>query len=141
MEQAVSGFRASVVGDYELDAEIVDQLCNLFQKNAALLLSEKAVKVKKAADEKPVKPVKPVKPASEKAEKSEKPATEKAPRKKSAYNLFVKEKMQDETIKSLNHKDKMKRIAEMWQTCDKETYTKMAAELGDVDTLTIVTTQ
>jgi hypothetical protein len=29
----------------------------------------------------------------------------------------------------------------MWQTCDKETYTKMAAELGDVDTLTIVTTQ
>ena len=128
MEQAVSGFRASVVGDYELDAEIVDQLCNLFQKNAALLLSEKSeksVKVKKPAVEKVEKPVK----------------AEKAPRKKSAYNLFVKEKMQDETIKSLNHKDKMKRIAEMWQTCDKETYTKMAAELGDVDTLTIVTTQ
>jgi len=138
MEQAVSGFRASVVGDYELDAEIVDQLCNLFQKNAALLLSEKPVKVKKAAAEKPVKPASE---KSEKAEKAEKPATEKAPRKKSAYNLFVKEKMQDETIKSLNHKDKMKRIAEMWQTCDKETYTKMAAELGDVDTLTIVTTQ
>jgi hypothetical protein len=134
MEQAVSGFRASVVGDYELDAEIVDQLCDLFQKNAALLLSvkaEKPVKVKKAE-----KAEKPVKPAAEKAEKAEK-----APRKKSAYNLFVKEKMQDETIKSLNHKDKMKRIAEMWQTCDKETYTKMAAELGDVDTLTIVTTQ
>ena len=134
MEQAVSGFRASVVGDYELDAEIVDQLCDLFQKNAALLLSvkaEKPVKVKKAE-----KAEKPVKPAAEKAEKAEK-----APRKKSAYNLFVKEKMQDETIKSLNHKDKMKRIAEMWQTCDKETYTKMAAELGDVDTLTIVNTQ
>ena len=134
MEQAVSGFRASVVGDYELDAEIVDQLCDLFQKNAALLLSvkaEKPVKVKKAE-----KAEKPVKPAAEKAEKAEK-----APRKKSAYNLFVKEKMQDETIKSLYHKDKMKRIAEMWQTCDKETYTKMAAELGDVDTLTIVTTQ
>jgi len=134
MEQAVSGFRASVVGDYELDAEIVDQLCNLFQKNAALL--EKPAKAKKAAAEKPLKP------ASEKAEKAEKvEKSEKAPRKKSAYNLFVKEKMQDETIKSLNHKDKMKRIAEMWQTCDKETYTKMAAELGDVDTLTIVTTQ
>ena len=157
MDKAVADFRSSVVGDYELDTEIVDQLCNLFRQNATPLLkptkksseksekSDKADKADKAekSDKASVATEKSVAKASAKAAKDEKAsvATEKAPRKKSAYNLFVKEKMQDVGIKGIDHKDKMKRIAEMWQTCDKEMYTKMAAELGDVDTLTIVTSQ
>ena len=148
MDKAVASFRSSVVGDYELDTEIVDQLCNLFRQNASALVStpvrtskkaEKSEKVEKV--EKPSVVEKVEKPSA--AEKSAKPAekADKAPRKKSAYNLFVKEKMQDADIKSLSHKDKMSKIAEKWKTCDKEIYAKMAAELGDVDTLTIVTSQ
>ena len=151
MDKAVASFRSSVVGDYELDTEIVDQLCNLFRQNASTLVStpvrtskkaEKVEKVEKpSAAEKSEKSEKVEKPSA--AEKSAKPAekADKAPRKKSAYNLFVKEKMQDADIKSLSHKDKMSKIAEKWKTCDKEIYAKMAAELGDVDTLTIVTSQ
>ncbi len=145
MENAVAQFRSSVVAEYELDTEIVDQLCNLFRKNAEGLTCATA-KPKKAKAEKTTtdtasvatttKSVKSTGKAA-KAEKAEK--TDKVPRKKSAYNLFVKEKMQDADIKSLSHKDKMSKIAEKWQTCDKEKYAKMAAELGEVDTVTIVT--
>jgi hypothetical protein len=151
MENAVAQFRSSVVAEYELDTEIVDQLCNLFRKNAEGLTCAPA-KAKKAKAEKgatdtasetaSVKTTKSAKSTS-KTEKTEKPAkvekADKIPRKKSAYNLFVKEKMQDADIKSLSHKDKMSKIAEKWQTCDKEKYAKMAAELGEVDTVTIVT--
>ena len=145
MENAVAQFRSSVVAEYELDTEIVDQLCNLFRKNAEGLTCATA-KPKKAKAEKTTtdtasvatttKSVKSTGKAA-KAEKTEK--ADKVPRKKSAYNLFVKEKMQDADIKSLSHKDKMSKIAEKWQTCDKEKYAKMAAELGEVDTVTIVT--
>lgn len=151
MENAVAQFRSSVVAEYELDTEIVDQLCNLFRKNAEGLTcaTAKPKKAKAETDTASVatttKSVKSTGKAAkaEKAEKTEKTEkTEKAdkvPRKKSAYNLFVKEKMQDADIKSLSHKDKMSKIAEKWQTCDKEKYAKMAAELGEVDTVTIVT--
>jgi DNA polymerase III delta prime subunit len=151
MENAVAQFRSSVVAEYELDTEIVDQLCNLFRKNAEGLTCATA-KPKKAKAEKTTtdtasvatttKSVKSTGKAAkaEKAEKTEKAEkADKVPRKKSAYNLFVKEKMQDADIKSLSHKDKMSKIAEKWQTCDKEKYAKMAAELGEVDTVTIVT--
>jgi len=140
MDKAVASFRSSVVGDYELDTEIVDQLCNLFRQNASTLVSA-PVKTSKKSEKAEKASVTTAKPAAEKAEKPVKVVVEKAPRKKSAYNLFVKEKMQDVDIKSLSHKDKMSKIAEKWKTCDKETYAKMAAELGEVDTVTIVTSQ
>ena len=40
------------------------------------------------------------------------PANKKAP---SLWNLFLKEKMQDEDIKKLHHKERMKAIGQMWQ--------------------------
>ena len=44
--------------------------------------------------------------------------SEKKPRKKSGYNIFVSVKMQDEQIKLLNHKEKMGAIGKLWKELD-----------------------
>ena len=49
---------------------------------------------------------------SEKKTKKTKDPSKKRP--PTAYNLFVQEKMQDEDIKDLPHKERMKAISELW---------------------------
>jgi hypothetical protein len=61
-----------------------------------------------------VKEEKTPKAKKEKVLKTEKPE-KKVKRKPSAYNLFVREKMQDEDVKCLPHKDRLKHIAKVYR--------------------------
>lgn len=79
------------------------------------------------------------------AEASDKP---KKPRKSSAYNVYVKEMMQDPKVKTVPQKEKMTIIGNMWKAlpeADRAQYQTKATELNatlgdDAETATQVTT-
>ena len=49
--------------------------------------------------------------SEKKVKKTKDPSKKRPP---TAYNLFFQEKMQDDEIKELPHKDRMKAISELW---------------------------
>lgn len=105
---AVETFRKSVVEQYELDDSFVTDLCAKLEA-AVQPLAEAAAAPKRRGG------------ASGKPKKA---------RKKSAYNVFVREMMKTEKIRDLNHKAKMGAIAEEWKALkdeDKTPYIDMAA--------------
>lgn len=56
----------------------------------------------------------------------------KVARKSSGYNLFVKEKMQDPSIKELNHKEKMTQIGQIWKTLSADEKAKYKGDSAPV---------
>jgi hypothetical protein len=101
-------FRKSVEDQYELTKEFVDDVCVKFCA-AVQSLAESATS------------------AAPKRRSTSKP---KKQRKKSAYNVYVREMMKTEKIQELNHKQKMGAIADEWkllEDADKVPYNEMAA--------------
>lgn len=109
--KASLAFRAAVADQFELEPEFLDTVCDLFIK-AALPLTENVPVAKKVP-----------------AAKADAPVKTRQPRKKSAYNVFVREQMKSDAIKPIDHKDKMGAIAKSWKELsetDKKRYTDLA---------------
>jgi hypothetical protein len=129
LEQAVQSFRSEVESNYELDAEFVDALCDFFKKAAlsacptggsAPAAETKASKPRAPRKAKAVVAPTPVAETPVTEQVSEPAAAspeqeQKQKRKKSAYNVYVREMMQHPDISSLNHKEKMVAIAARWK--------------------------
>jgi len=128
LDTAVEKFKASVQSEYELDAEVVQRLCEFFRENAQGN-APKAVKAKakgktKAAETAPVPAAPVVAPVP------------KTLRKKSAYNVYVREMMKTPDVSILNHRDKMSAIALLWKALDepgKTKYADLAATCNDTE--------
>jgi hypothetical protein len=117
-------FRKSVEAQYELDVSFVSDICEKFVA-AVLPLAEVAAsttpKRRVAGGSVAVK--------------------EKKQRKKSSYNVYVREMMKTPKIQDLNHKEKMGAIAECWKALnddDKIPYNLMAKEENDGSALPVV---
>jgi len=91
VQKAQEAFRTEVTETYELDEEFVDSLVEMFTKHSTPLteVAPKRSRASKASGDKPR-------------------------RKKSAYNVFVREKMATDEIKTVPHKEKMSHIAALW---------------------------
>jgi hypothetical protein len=122
LQTASETFRASIAEEYDLESDFLDAMTRLFVKAATPLVSEattqKAGKGSKAAVREPTKP--------------------RAPRKKSAYNVYVREQMKTAEIQAIDHKEKMSAIAAGWNALtdeQKKVYADMATgenvEAGD----------
>lgn len=96
VDQVVEVFRASVTETYELDSAIVDNLCG-FVRAAEKQVALPAGRRVRATSSKPKKA-----------------------RRKSAYNVYVREMMKDAAIKDMDHRSKMGAIAELWKKLSDE---------------------
>lgn len=104
---AEQSFKTLLLERYELESDFVDSICDIFSKVVEPLLETGTTS-------------KRTRTASSKAKK---------PRKKSAYNVFVREMMKTDDIKELDHKQKMGAIAKLWKDLDassRSPYTDMA---------------
>ena len=102
IDKVVQVFRKSVAENYELDDDTIISLSEF---------------VRKALEK--------VQPPAARRTRSK----QKQRRKKSSYNMFVREMMKDEQIKQLGHKNKMSAIGSRWTALsdeDKEPYQSMA---------------
>lgn len=97
VQKAQEAFRSELTENYELDDEFVQSLADLFTKYATPLanVAPKRSRVAKTGAEKPR-------------------------RKKSAYNLYVREQMASEAVKHIAHRDKMGFIANLWANASDE---------------------
>ena len=127
--KASEAFRESVAAQFELESDFLDTITELFVK-AAQPLAEAAPAAKKGGRVAAAA-------SSEAAPAAAKAA--RAPRKKSAYNVYVREMMKTESIQALDHKQKMGAIAKSWNELGdegKKEYTDLAnsenVELGTV---------
>jgi hypothetical protein len=116
LSAAEEQFRDKIQNSYELEPEFVSALCAMYRETVEPLLADAGAATKRTRAA------------------SSKSATKK-PRKKSAYNVFVREMMKTTGIKDLDHKQKMGAIAKMWKDLDagaRDQYTDMAKEENDV---------
>jgi hypothetical protein len=114
-------FRESVAAQFELETDFLDNITDLFVKAAQPLVEAGAVSQKKGGG-------RAAAPAAEAAPAAAKAA--RAPRKKSAYNVYVREMMKTESIQALDHKQKMGAIAGSWNALteeQKKVYADMAS--------------
>jgi hypothetical protein len=111
LSEAQQYFRKQVLESYDLEEEFIKKLCDIFSDACDKHLSCSTTTAKGATA----------------AKSSAKPKTK---RKKSAYNLYVREMMKTEEIQTLDHKEKMSAIAKQWKALDdaaKVEYTEMAS--------------
>lgn len=111
LEAATEAFRSEVSESYDIDSEVISALCEMFAKHA------------KGLTELAPKRARGVK------------TTEKKQRKKSGYNIFVREMMQDPEIVTVPHKEKMQAIAARWKELsdeDKQPYNATASSENEV---------
>ena len=110
---AEESFRSLILEQYDLEPEFVSAICGIFSKAAGPLAEASALTKRARA-------------SSSKPKKS---------RKKSAYNVFVREMMKTGDIKELDHKQKMGAIAKLWKELDltdRSPYADMATEENTV---------
>ena len=110
LSEAQQYFRKQVLDLYDLEDDFIKKLCDAFSDACEKHLSS-SNGVGKSAN------------AAKVSTKN------KTKRKKSAYNLYVREMMKTEEIQSLDHKDKMCAIAKQWKSIsevDKAKYIEMA---------------
>jgi hypothetical protein len=115
LQTASEVFRASIAEEYDLESDFLDAMTRLFVKAATPLVSEST----QTAGGKAGKPTKAVR----------EPAKPRAPRKKSAYNVYVREQMKTTEIQAIDHKEKMSAIAAGWNALtdeQKKVYADMA---------------
>lgn len=106
---AEESFKTSLLEQYDLESDFVAAICAIFRKAAEPLAETSTTAPKRAR-------------SASKPKKS---------RKKSAYNVFVREMMKTDEIKDLDHKQKMGAIAKLWKDLsdnDRTPYTDMANE-------------
>ena len=110
LSEAQQYFRKQVLDSYDLEDDFIKKLCDIFNDACEKHLNSSTGGGKSAATTKP-----PTKP--------------KTKRKKSAYNLYVREMMKTDDVQKLDHKDKMCAIAKQWKSIDdtdKARYVEMA---------------
>ena len=110
-------FRESVAAQFELESDFLDTITDLFVKAAKSLAESAPVKKGGKATPAPTPEAAPAKVA-------------RAPRKKSAYNVYVREMMKTESVQALDHKQKMGAIASSWNALSdeqKKVYSDMAS--------------
>jgi hypothetical protein len=122
--KAAQAFRASIAEEYELESDFLDTMERLFVKAASPLASVAEAAGKKAA----------------RAAKDAAPAKVRAPRKKSAYNVYVREQMKTAEIQAISHKEKMSAIASGWNGLNDE-QKKVYADLATGENLETDETQ
>jgi len=113
---AEASFKTMVLEQFDLESDFVDTLCSMFRKAADSLCEGSAAPKRRSA----------AASASSKPKKS---------RKKSAYNVFVREMMKTEDIRDLDHKQKMGAIAKLWKELDeaeRAPYADLAKDENDV---------
>jgi hypothetical protein len=101
-------FRKLVLDQYDLEDDFVNNICGYFRTAAEPLLEGTGTS-KRGARSGTSRP--------------------KKQRKKSAYNVYVREMMKTEDIQKLNHKEKMGAIAALWKGLsdpDRTPYASMA---------------
>jgi hypothetical protein len=104
-------FRASIAEEYDLEEDFLDAMTRLFVKAASAIVTE-AVQAGGKATKAAAEPAKP-----------------RVPRKKSAYNVYVREQMKSADIQAISHKEKMSAIAAGWNALtaeQKKVYADMA---------------
>jgi hypothetical protein len=118
--KASTVFRESVAAQFELENDFLDTITELFVKAASTI----SVSVEQGS-EAPKKGAKQQKAGA--AEVAA--AAKRAPRKKSAYNVYVREMMKSSDVQALDHKQKMGAIASSWNALteeQKKVYTDLA---------------
>lgn len=129
---ARDAFRSLVNDNYELDAEFVDKLCEYWTQTTSPLLAITAVVAPVQVSSAPLKKGRGKTLVSSVDETvADKP---KQRRKKSAYNVYVREMMKTNDIQQLDHKHKMGAIADQWRALNDEgkaEYVNMAANEND----------
>jgi hypothetical protein len=136
VDKATQAFRKLILASYELDDSFVDSLCDFYVNTVKELLA--SLPAPKAARGRATTTVASTAAATTAAplvgEGAEAPKKEKAAkgsRKKSSYNIFVREMMKSAEIQSLDHKQKMGAIAGKWKSLDdaaRADYDRMANE-------------
>lgn len=96
---AETSFKTMLLDQFDLEADFVATLCGMFCKAAEPLVEASAAPKRRTA-------------AATSGSDATKP---KKTRKKSAYNVFVREMMKTDSIKDLDHKQKMGAIAQLWK--------------------------
>jgi hypothetical protein len=117
---AEESFRAQILAQYDLEADFVSVVCGFFRTSAEPLL-EGGVAPKRTR-------------AGADASVVAKP---KKSRKKSAYNVFVREMMKSADVQKLDHKEKMGAIAALWKGLGEDSkvqYTDLAKTENDTST-------
>ncbi len=112
--KASEAFRESVAANFELEADFLATITELFIKAATPLAEATATTSSKKA--------------SRAEQQSE--AKPRVPRKKSAYNVYVREQMKTSDIQGVDHKQKMGAIAARWNSLteeQKKVYADMAS--------------
>jgi len=107
VSSAMQGFRDEVTSEYQIEEDFADKICELFELHATPL-TEFSQKRKNTGA---------------------KNGSNKPRRKKSAYNIFVRDQMATDVIKVTKHKEKMAKIAELWKSItdeEKVTYQESA---------------
>ena len=110
-------FRDSVASNFELEADFLNTITELFVK-AATPLAEATKKAARASAE-------PATVAEPKV---------RARRKTSAYNVYVREQMKTAEIQAISHKEKMSAIASGWNALNDE-QKKVYADLATGENL------
>lgn len=95
LEEATQQFRKQVLDSYDLEEDFIKKLCDYFTASASPLVGSATKSTASAS----------------KAANKERPK-----RRKSAYNLYVREMMKTAEIQELDHKEKMSAIAKQWKT-------------------------
>ena len=102
-------FRKLVLEQYDLEDDFVNTICGYFRTAAEPLLEGA--------------------PVSKRGARAGGASRPKKQRKKSAYNVYVREMMKTDDIQKLNHKEKMGAIAALWKglsDTDRSPYADMA---------------
>lgn len=128
---ARDAFRSLIVDNYEMDGEFVDKVCEFWTQTVTSLLETVPVAATTvsvaATPKKRTTKTNSAATTDSTLVESDKP---KQRRKKSAYNVYVREMMKTDDIQQLDHRQKMRAIADQWRTLDdvgKATYVSIAA--------------
>lgn len=120
VDQVVDRFRTLVNDTYVLDEEVVKNMCEYVRQAEAAVPLPSGRRARPRASE-----------TAEGASDVTGSAVVKKPRNKSAYNVYVREMMQAENIKSMNHREKMGAIASLWKglsETEREDYKTLASK-------------
>lgn len=101
-------FKSLILEQYDLESDFISAICVIFRKSVESLGETSGAPKRRTASTKPKKA-----------------------RKKSAYNVFVREMMKTDEIKDLDHKQKMGAIAKLWKELgddERTPYTTLADE-------------
>lgn len=113
IDQVLSAFKKQLTEEYELDEEFIGSLTEMLKTHITPVIEALEAEVKAAS-------------ADGKKKRNRRTGVK---RKKSAYNVFVREQMKSKALADVHHKEKMGKIAALWKGLtdkQKQKYTKLA---------------